>query len=87
MRLDETLVAGASRLGILNICPGTIDVCFCAEFKRLRSLQNAKKTFAASRSVLRFRVLDLLECIPQRTGGEHLIVHILGTHTPSCVSL
>lgn len=52
---------------------------FSAEFKRLRSLQNAKKTFAASRSVLKFRVLDLLECVPQRTGGEHLIVHIIGT--------
>jgi hypothetical protein len=51
---------------------------FLAEFKRLRSLQNAKKTFAASRSVLKFRVLDLLECVPQRTGGEHLIVHIIG---------
>lgn len=48
------------------------------EFKRLRSLQNAKKTFAASRAVLKFRVLDLLECVPQRTGGEHLIVHIIG---------
>lgn len=23
-------------------------------------------------------MLDLLECVPQRTGGEHLIVHIIG---------
>ena len=55
------------------------------EFKRLRSLQNAKKTFAASRAVLKFRVLDLLECVPQRTGGEHLIVHIIGERRVPCI--
>jgi hypothetical protein len=67
----------------LNMKPFT-RVLF-VEFKRLRSLQNAKKTFAASRAVLKFRVLDLLECVPQRTGGEHLIVHIIGERRVPCI--
>jgi hypothetical protein len=79
MRLDESLVAGMSCVvfDVFFLLKSFIRGRF-PEFKRLRSLQNAKKTFAASRSVLKFRVLDLLECVPQRIGGEHLIVHIIG---------
>ena len=52
-----------------------------------RSVANAMRVVDEVAPEMRsaYRVLDLLECIPQRTGGEHLIVHIIGWQSLSRV--